>query len=100
MAVQHFKYQKALSGFSLDYDPAKAFHVKHRPFIFQVSLGEMNLEDAFWVELGPEYVNFRLGDFLDIAFPRNKRQQSKIRSILDVKENPDLPDMYVALLEI
>ena len=100
MAVQHFKYQKALAGFSIDYDPAKAFYVKHRPFIFQVSLGEMNLEDAFWVELGPEYVNFRLGDFLDIAFPRNKRQQSKIRSMLDVKENPDLPDMYVALLEI
>ena len=100
MAAQHSKYQKALANFSIDYDPAKAFYVKHRPFIFQVSLGEMQLEDAFWVELGPEYVNFRLGDFLDIAFPRNKRQQSKISSMLDVKENPDLPDMFIALLEI
>ncbi|MCS5669783.1 MAG: hypothetical protein NZ876_20585 [Dehalococcoidia bacterium] len=100
MAVQHFKYQKTLAGFSIDYDPAKAFYIKHRPFIFQVSLGEMDLEDAFWVELGPEYVNFGLGDFLDIAFPRSKRQQSKIRSMLDVKENPDLTDMYDALLEI
>ncbi|MED5405494.1 MAG: hypothetical protein VX484_05885, partial [Chloroflexota bacterium] len=75
MPTQHFKYQKALAGFSIDYDPEKAFYVKDRPFIFQVSLGEMNLEDAFWVELGPEYVNFSLGDFLDIAFPRSKRQQ-------------------------
>ena len=100
MAVQNSKYQKALADFSIDYDPAKAFYVKQRPFILQVSLGDMKLEDAFWVELGPEYVNFRLSDFLDIAFPRNKRQQSKIRSMLDVKENPDLPDMYVALLEI
>ena len=100
MAFQHSKYQKALADFSIDYDPAKAFYVKHRPLILQVSLGEMNLEDAFWVELGPEYLNFRLGEFLDIVFPRNKRQQAKIRSMLDVKENPDLPDMYVALLEI
>ena len=100
MAAQHSKYQKVLADFSIDYDPAKAFYVKHRPFILQVSLGEMKLEDAFWVELGPEYVTFRLGDFLDIAFPRNKRQQSKISSMLDVKENPDLPDMYAALLEI
>jgi hypothetical protein len=100
MAAQHSKYQKALADFSIDYDPDKAFYVKHRPFIFQVSLGEMSLEDAFWVELGPEYVNFRLGDFLDIAFPWNKRQQSKFSSMLDVKENPDLPDMYGSLLEI
>ena len=100
MAFQHSKYQKALADFSIDYDPAKAFYVKHRPLIFQVTLGEMNLEDAFWVELGPEYLNFRLGEFLDIVFPRNKRQQAKILSMLDVKENPDLPDMYGALLEI
>ena len=53
MATQHFKYQKTLAGFSIDYDPAKAFYVKHRSFIFQVSLGEMDIEDAFWVELGP-----------------------------------------------
>ena len=100
MAVQHPKYQKELADFSIEYDPAKAHYVKHRQFIFQVSLGEMLLEDAFWVELGPEYINFRLSEFLDIVFPRNKRQQTKFRSTLDVKENPDLPDMYTALLEI
>ncbi|MCH7735938.1 MAG: hypothetical protein IH872_00900 [Chloroflexi bacterium] len=100
MAVQNPRYQKDLADFSIEYDPAKAFYVKHRPFILQVSLGEMSLEDAFWVELGPEYVNFRLSEFLDIVFPRNKRQQAKFRSTLDVKENPDLPEMYAALLEI
>ena len=100
MAIEHPKYQKDLADFSIDYDPAKAYYVKHRPFIFQVSLGDLDLNDAFWVELGPEYVNFRLGEFLDIAFPRSKRQQTKISSLLDTKENPDLPDMYVALLEM
>jgi len=94
------KYQKELAGFSIEYNPAKAFYVKHRPFTFQVSLGEMNLEDAFWVELAPEYVGSRLGDLLDDIFSSDKKQQAKFRSWLDVRENPDLPDMYAALLDI
>ena len=94
------KYRKELANFSIEYDPAKAYYTKHRPFILQVSLGEMKLEDAFWVELGPEYVSTRLGEFLEEIFSGNKRQQGKIRSLLDVKENPDLPDMYSALLDI
>ena len=94
------KYRKELADFSIEYNPAKAYYVKHRPFILQVSLGDMNLEDAFWVELGPEYVESRLGDFLDTVFSGNRRQQSKFRSLLDVAENPDLPDMYTELLEI
>jgi hypothetical protein len=94
------KYQKELADFSIEYNPAKAYYVKHRPFTLQVSLGEMNLEDAFWVELGPEHVDSRLGDFLDKVFSGNKREQAKFRSLIDVRENPDLPDMYDALLEI
>jgi len=94
------KYWKELADFSIEYNPSKAYYVKHRPFTLQVSLGEMDLEDAFWVELGPEYVDSRLGDFLDNVFSGHRKQQAKFRSLIDVKENPDLPDMYIALLEI
>ena len=100
MDTNSSKYQKELAGFSIEYNPPKAYYVKHRPFTLQVSLGEMNLEDAFWVELGPEYVESRLGDFLDTVFSGDRKQQEKFRSLIDVKENPDLPDMYTALLEI
>ena len=100
MAINPTKYHKELADFSIEYNPSKAYYVKHRPFIFQVSLGEMKLEDAFWVELGPEYVDSRLSDFLDDIFSGDRKQQSKIRSLIDVRENPDLPDMYDALLEI
>ncbi|PKB70454.1 MAG: hypothetical protein BZY87_10565 [SAR202 cluster bacterium Io17-Chloro-G6] len=100
MASSPSKYYKELADFSIEYSPSKAYYVKHRPFTFQVSLGEMNLEDAFWVELGPEYVDSRLGDFLDDIFSGDRKQQSKFRSLIDVRENPDLPDMYNALLEI
>ncbi|MDA1128246.1 MAG: hypothetical protein O2913_06060 [Chloroflexi bacterium] len=94
------KYHKDLADFSIEYNPAKAYYVKHRPFTLQVSLGEMNLEDAFWVELGHELVDSRLGDFLDNVFSGDQKQQSKFRKLIDVRENPDLPDMYTALLEI
>jgi len=100
MDVNPLKYRKVMAGFSIEYNPAKAYYVKHRPFILQVSLGEMNLEDAFWVELGPNYVESRLGEFLDNIFSGNRRQQAELRSLIDVKENPDLPDMYDELLGI
>ena len=94
------KYWKELADFSIEYNPAKAFHIKRRPFILQVSLDEMNLEDAFWVELKPGYVSSRLSEFLEDIFSGDRRQQSSVRALLDVKENPDLPDMYASLLEI
>ncbi|PKB73048.1 MAG: hypothetical protein BZY75_03875 [SAR202 cluster bacterium Io17-Chloro-G7] len=94
------KYQKELAEFSIAYDPPKAYYIKHRPFIFQVSLGDMNLEDAFWVKLAPEHLRSNLGEFLDAVFSGDRKQQAKIRPLLDVKENPDLPDMYAELLEL
>ena len=100
MATDSSKYRKELADFIIEYNPPKAYYVKHRPFTFQVSLGDMNLEDAFWVELGPEYLDSRLGDFLDQVFSGDRKQQTKIRSLIDVRENPDLPEMYTALLEI
>ena len=100
MDAQLPKYRKDLVDFSIEYNPAKAYYIKHRPFILQVSLGEMKLEDAFWVELAPEYVGSPLSDFLDSIFSGNPRQQAKVRDLIDVTDNPDLPDMYTALLEI
>ena len=100
MDAQFPKYQKDLADFFIEYNPAKAYYIKHRPFILQVSLGEMKLEDAFWVELAPEYVGLPLSDFLDSIFSGNRRQQAKVRDSIDVKDNPDLPDMYTELLEI
>ena len=100
MVAQLPKYSKDLADFSIEYNPAKAFYIRHRPFILQVSLGEMKLEDAFWVELDPGYLGLQTSEFLDLVFPSNRKQQENIRDLLDVKENPDLPDMYAALLEI
>ena len=71
------KYWKELTDFSIEYNPSKAYYVKHRPFTLQVSLGEMDLEDAFWVELGPEYLESRLGEFLDDVFSGDRKQRAK-----------------------
>ena len=94
------KYQKDLADFSIEYNPAKAHFIRDRPFILQVSLGDMNLEDAFWVELEPGYLMMHTSEFLDLVFSNDRKQQAEIRSLLDVEENPDLPDMYTELLEV
>ena len=100
MDARSSKYWKELADFSIEYDPAKAYYIKHRPFIFQVSMGKMNLEDAFWVKLEPSSLGMRTSEFLDLCFSGERRQQAKVHELLDVKENPVLPDMYTGLLEI
>ena len=100
MEANASKYWKELADFSIEYNPAKAFYIKNRPFILQVSLGEMDLEDAFWVELEPGYLSMQTSEFLDLVFSGDRRQQAKVRALLNVKENPDLPDMYTELLEV
>jgi len=94
------KYQKDLADFSIEYNPAKAHFIRDRPFILQVSLGEMNLEDAFWVELEPGFLMMHTSEFLDLVFSSDRKQQAEIRSLIDVEENPDLPDMYTELVEV
>ena len=73
MDAQLPRYRKDLADFSIEYDPAKAYYIKHRPFIFQVSMGEMNLEDAFWVKLEPSYLGMRMSEFLDLIFSGERR---------------------------
>ena len=100
MNEQSPKYQKDLTDFSIEYNPAKAYFIKDRPFILQVSMGEMNLEDAFWVELEPGHLMMHTSEFLDLVFSGDRRKQEEVRALLDVEENPDLPDMYTELLEV
>ena len=100
MDAQLPKYRKDLADFFIEYNPARAYYIKHRPFILQGSMGDMNLEDAFWVKLEPGYLSMQTSEFLDLLFSGERRQQAKVRDLLDVKENPDLPDMYTGLLEI
>lgn len=67
--------------------------------LLRITLGDMPLEDAFQVEtpFGPDTT---LGGLLDATFPPDPWDQRRIKRLLDSRANPDLPDMYDALVEL
>ena len=59
----------------------------------------MPLEDAFEVET-PFEPGTTLGSLIDATFPPDPWDQREVRRLLDARANPDLPDMYDALVEL
>lgn len=60
----------------------------------------MPIEDAFWVGIPEELSSLLLRDLFERVFPSDESLQVPFRSRLDVRNNPDLPDMYDALVDI
>ena len=65
-----------------------------------VTLGGMPLEDAFYVDLGPSEAAASIGELADRLFTSEESARASIRETLDVGVNPDLPEMYDALLDV
>ena len=65
-----------------------------------VTLGGMPLEDAFYVDLGPSEATASIGELADRLFTSEESARASIRETLDVGVNPDLPEMYGALLDV
>ena len=63
----------------------------------QVSLSGMDAADSFRLDL-PHPGDISLSAFLDQVFPEDEASQQQISSMLDVRANPDLPEIYDAIL--
>ena len=66
----------------------------------RVSLGEMELRDAFHVALSAECARLTVGELLDRVFGEDDEARQNILDSLDVSVNPDLPDMHCELVEV
>ena len=69
-------------------------------FVLRITLGEMPVEDGFWIGLSDDLSPFSLRELFSRVFPTDPSLQQPLLQRLDVKGNPDLPDMYDALVEI
>ena len=69
-------------------------------FELQITLGDMDLGDAFRLDLPPSMSRLTVGDLLDEVFSEDESAQTGFLSALDVRDNPDLPEMYEELLDI
>ena len=94
------KYAKRTPNDSPDVAPSGGEPSADTALILRVTLGDMYLEDAFRVTLPPSYARLRLGEFLDRLFPTDDVRQARIREYFDMRENPDLPEIYDVLAEV
>lgn len=69
-------------------------------FELRVSLKGTELLDSFSVALPSRFARSTLGDLIDEVFPEEASAVDEMLASLDDKSNPDLPDIYLALLEI
>ena len=69
-------------------------------FELQITLGDMDMEDAFRIVLPPRMSQLTVRALLDEVFSEDENAQTEFLSALDVRANPDLPEMYEELLDI
>ncbi len=67
--------------------------------LLRITLGDMPLDDAFQVET-PFDADVSLGSLITATFPPDPGRQREVRRLLDARANPDLPDMFDALVEL
>ncbi len=60
----------------------------------------MPIEDGFWISLPDDFSSLSLRELFSRVFPVDPPLQQRFLERLDVSGNPDLPDMYDALVEI
>ena len=69
------------------------------PFEFRVSLAGMDPADDLRLVLPSNYAEDSIGLLLDRVFPGDGQLRSEIESMLDVRANPDLPDIYAVIVD-
>ena len=65
----------------------------------QITLGDMPVEDSFWIATSID-TSRTVHDLLNSVFPDSDESAGAIQKSLDIRSNPDLPDMYQELQEI
>ncbi len=69
-------------------------------FELTIRLGDMEPEDAFRIFVSLELSNYTLDTFLSRLFEESFVGDIPINLLMDVNENPDLPDMFNELVNI
>ena len=65
-----------------------------------VSRSGMPPDAVLEIALPVDYARLSLGQLLDAVFPEDEADQLVVEGMLDVAENPDLPDIYDCFLPV
>ena len=75
-------------------------HSQKSHFELRVYLRGMRSEDALQTLLPPEYTGLCISELLESVFPDDEEGQSYVEDTFDLRENPDLLDIYDTLLDV
>ena len=78
----------------------KGSEYRDSPLQLRAHLRGMRPEDALEVVLPSEYAGLRIGELLEVVFPEDEEGRSRLEGMFDLRENPDLPEIYGAMLEV
>ena len=78
----------------------KSSEYRDSPLQLRAHLRGMSPDDALEVVLPAEYAALRVGELLEVVFPEDEEGRSHLEEMFDLRENPDLPEIYGALLEV
>ena len=93
------KYAKPLATAPVPWR-SSSFSVAGSGFVLRITLGDMPIEDAFWIALPDDLSPLPLQHLFAQVFPPGPSLQQPFLQRLDTNGNPDLPEMYDALVEI
>ena len=69
-------------------------------FVLWMSLSGMPPDASLEIALPGDYARLSLGQLLDSVFPEDEDGRLAVEEMLDVVENPDLPDIYDCFLPV
>ena len=93
------KYAKPLDTYPASWR-SSSFAIADSEFVLRITLGDMPIEDGFWMGLPDDLSSLSLQELFRRVFPSDPSLQQPFLQRLDVKGNPDLPEMYDALVEV
>jgi hypothetical protein len=91
-------YAKDVEGVMLDYMPSDIHDYDGTDFDVRISFGDDPLDYAFWVTVPGEAERLTLRGLIDArVLGATKEDRERIAASLDTDNNPDLPELYLAV---
>ena len=94
------KYELTLTGITDDYQASDLAGYSGENTCVRITLSEMHPDDSFYIDVPAEFASGSMDELFEYVFPRNHDQQNKRIRTLDVVEYPNLPNIYMYLVEL
>jgi hypothetical protein len=94
------KYELTLTGITDDYQASDLADYRDENTFLRVTLSGMHPDDSFYIEVPAEFASGSINELFEYVFPSKHDQQKERIRTLDVVEYPNLPNIYMYLVEL